>query len=94
MARSLVQLLAARARAARAADDDRVPGVYAVPGPRAQGDECASEPALSADLLDEVRVSRVPLEEPRAERTSGVLAQLAADDPGNGEPGDGGGEAN
>lgn len=56
----LMRLLAARFAAAKQRDADDVPGVYAVPGPRAQGDESVSPPALSAELLDEVRISKLP----------------------------------
>lgn len=52
--KSLIHQLRASTRWAIAHDDDAVPGVYAVPGPRAQGDEAASEPVLSATLLDDV----------------------------------------
>lgn len=55
--------LAEKVAWAEANDDDALPGVLAVPGPRGEGDVAASEPAIGIDV-DELllRVSQVPAE--------------------------------
>jgi hypothetical protein len=61
--KNLLRQLAEKVAWAEAHDEESVPGVLAVPGPRAHGDVAASEPLLGVDYDDLMaRVSSIPSE--------------------------------